>query len=384
MSYMNRKKIISNYFLVLLILIFSFTGCKTTKYSKKDIDYFRPNKWENKNGFSIAIIPDSQQYVDFLNQKPFKKSNTWKIFYEQTKFLSENSIYNGGDFSFAIHVGDVIEHRSHVFAEWNHAVKCMNNLDGTLPFLIIPGNHDYDMWIDGHQDSGSFMYNYNFGPNSNYFRNKDWYKGSSKNGRNSYCIFDCADTKMLVIGLEVNPDEKTINWAQDILNQYSDLPCILVTHVYISVVQEKAPAGSQPKTIQSNGSSYLQGVNYLYVLDDYRKNHNGYTAIDLWNNFISKNNQIFMVICGHVSGRIRGSGYRIDKNDDGYTTYSIVSDFQSWENGGDGWFTILDFDLENKVIEHSCYSSRKHIYLQGEPFEMSFPIDWDWNERLGK
>jgi len=373
-----------------------FSNCKNTPKTEvstnksiipatKELNIHQ-KKWTNQDGFSIAIIPDTQRYVDFLNQKPLYVVNQWEIFNRQTKYIAENSIINGGDFSFALHVGDVVDHRSHVLSEWTKAAKCMNNLNGQIPFLIVPGNHDYDTWDFKHHTIGSGTYNLFFGPKSKYFKNKTWYKGSYATGRNSYAIFNGADRKFLVIGLELNPDQKTINWARSILNNHKELPCIILIHQYITVSQGKTLTDSKWK-------------NFYFADTNYRESQKGLIPQELWNQFISQHDQIFLVVCGHSYSKNKGAGYRVDKNAHGYTTYSILSNFQSFNNYlndsgieykkeahgcGDGWMSILDINFTNKSIDFSCYNTETKMFLHGEPYEMSFPIDWDWEERFSK
>lgn len=396
-----------------ILLLFSFISCNSNnKTDVTTINNINMNiiknfsstqkQWKNNEGFSIAIIPDSQSYTNMDAQKfnyiPYI-INQWEIYYRQTEFIAANSIQNGGNFSFALHVGDHIEHRNWRPNEWKLSAKCFENLNGQIPVLTVPGNHDYDRWVGtNHQTVGSKTYNKYYGPQSNFFNDKEWYKGSSKEGRNSWAIFNAAGNDFLVIGLELNPDNESILWAQEILNKNKGLPAILLTHAYLSRNQEIIKDEQEiNKEIKSIIPDYVSGVNYKFTESNYRLKYNGWNARKLWEDFVSKNNQIFMVVCGHVGTDTKPCGYRIDKNDNGYTTYSIYSNFQDYRNYlnehnikykkkpkacGDGWFSILDIDLKNKQINFSCFNSETGKTLHGEPFEMSFPIDWDWEERL--
>ena len=385
-----------NYFCFLLLLCFFICSCSSIDKSNKDSisDYesfediqFREKRWINNEGFSIAIIPDTQAYTEVGSQtfspKPYV-IDQWKIYYRMTEFIAGNSVKNGGDFSFALHVGDHVEHSGNYQSEWELASKCFSNLNGQIPVLTVPGNHDYDeeRGLDN-QISGSKNFNKNFGPDSVFFKDKPWYKGSFADGKNSYAIFDACGRKFLVIGLEVNPDDNAIRWAQSVLDENKKLPAIILTHAYLHYNREM--------------SGDTKNKNFKFTNAKYRKKESSWTPAKLWKDFISENNQIFLVVCGHEGTKKKGCAYRVDKNKDGYTTYSVLSDFQFFSNYlkvhniqnkkktrfcGDGWFSILDIDLQNKQIDFSCFNSDTGRFLKGEPFEMSFPIDWDWNERL--
>ena len=388
----------------IFIFLFLIISCKSNQIdifslkpseNNKNLD-FRPNKWTNSEGFSIAIIPDTQSYVDVKSQTFYKKPypiNQWEIYYRQTKFIADHSIQNGGDFAFALHVGDHVEKCSKQEFEWIADNKALNNLNNNIPFLTVPGNHDYDKWILNKQVEGSKKYNKYLGPDSSFFKDKYWYKGSSKEGRNSYAIFNAANQKILVIGLELNPDEDSIKWAQDILNQYNTLPTIILIHQYLSSVQKNK---FSKKTNEIN-PNHIHNINYNFSKTNYRTLHKGWLPEQIWKDFISQNNQIFLVISGHVGTPNKGCGYRIDKNKAGFTTYSFFSNFQFYNkylsnlnleynkkprDCGDGWMSVIDIDLTNKKIDFSCFNSDTGLFINQEPYMMTFPIDWNWEERF--
>ncbi|MBR5646581.1 MAG: metallophosphoesterase [Treponema sp.] len=387
------KKIL---FIIGFVLSFaSIISCKSSNGTpetvlssevKNPVSY-NGKKWQNNEGFSIAIIPDSQAYVNYAAQttspEPYV-TDQWKIYYRQTEFIARNSVQNGGYFSFVLHVGDHVEHSAAYQIEWDLAVKCFANLDGQIPVLTVPGNHDYDGYNRYTQESwGSQYYNKYFGPDSVFFKNKSWYKGSYEDGKNSCAVFDACGKKFLVIGLEVNPDDNAIRWAQKVLDENKNLPAIILTHAYLHFNKEF--------------SFNPDNKNYRYTNARYRRKVSDWTPKKLWNDFISRNNQIFLVICGHEATRTKACSYRIDKNKNGYTTYSVLSDFQFYSDYlkknnipnkkktlfcGDGWFSVLDINLKDKTIDFSCFNSETGETKKGEPFELSFPIDWDWDERL--
>ena len=129
--------------------------------------------------FTVAMIPDTQNYVDYRHQKwsgfPFDATEQ---LYQQMRWVADNARSNGGDIVFATHVGDVWQH----YSEWMDpaheargfrwisnggsevamspkvhtrafeipaSVQAFQLIAGKLPFSIIPGNHDYDaLWTD--------------------------------------------------------------------------------------------------------------------------------------------------------------------------------------------------------------------------------------------
>lgn len=161
--------------------------------------------------FTLAVIPDSQNYCDYRYQKtsnpPFA-INQSEIYKRQIEYIVDNSNSKGGSIYFAIHLGDNVNNFGAKKIEWEIADSVLSLLDGVLPFGIVPGNHDYDkVWNDNGQwkIKGTKNFEKYFGANSKHFKTKDWYVDSYKGGVNSCIIFDANGIKIMFLGLEVQP-----------------------------------------------------------------------------------------------------------------------------------------------------------------------------------
>lgn len=131
------------------------------------------------DSFTIAVIPDTQNYMDYTHQKaegfPF---NANEQFFAQMAYIAANVESAGGDIAFVTSLGDVWQHQSLLidpahekrgfkrapnpvmdshFAptektrtiEMPAARKGFAMIAGKVPFSVVPGNHDYDaMWTD--------------------------------------------------------------------------------------------------------------------------------------------------------------------------------------------------------------------------------------------
>src|SRR5690606_36132263 len=65
--------------------------------------------------FTVAMIPDTQNYMDFTRQKAEGfPLDAVDLYYEQMRYIGDNARSNGGDIVFATHVGDVWQH----YSEW--------------------------------------------------------------------------------------------------------------------------------------------------------------------------------------------------------------------------------------------------------------------------
>ncbi len=343
---------------------------------------------DDENSFSVVLIPDQQSYVDYKLQADtrFKYPvNQREIYYRQMDYVKNNSFKNNGDFVFAVFLGDFVAHESRYQKEWIWADEATSKLIDNIPYGFVPGNHDYDgvyskdNW-KSKQIIGWTTYSKYFGPSSKYFKNMDWFGGSTANGLNQWSIFSFKDFQILYIGLEIEPSDKRLAWAQKVIDEHPGIPTIVATHVYLTCNVEK--------------DNISQGA---YVTETLRPYTDSNSPIQIWEKFISKNNQIFMVLSGHAFKNDYGESLRIDINKYNQPVYSIMTDYQGrrhyleWkkikhnlekiEECGDGWIRILDFDLKEKNIHVTTYNPEFEMYEVDKASDYNLPITWEWGGR---
>lgn len=374
------------------------------------------NQQQNNNKektFTIAVIPDTQNYLDYTHQK----SDGFALdaadqFLSQMKYLAERSINNGGDIVFAIHLGDVWQHQTVAMDEahkkegfqaihnpWlaSHVYPAPEKVFGfevpkakegfrilsesKIPFGVVPGNHDYDaMWsaagwtptddpkkismnieaIGRLHAGGLETFRNVFGADSEFFKNKKWYVASYDGGTNSAQIFNAGGYKFLHLALEMSPRDDVLNWATTIIKKYNGLPTLVTTHDYLS----------------SNNEKKSVPIIDFHAVDPKHNN-----AQMIWDKFVSQHAQIFMVLSGHQHGQ----GLLIEKNQFNQNVYQILSDYQDrGQSGldkgqpidrftgkpvgiGDGWLRLMTFDFSAKIplINIDTYSSHYHSDSNG-------------------
>lgn len=351
--------------------------------------------------FTLAVIPDTQNYIDFRHQKAEGfELDAGELFIEQMQYIADNSIANGGDIAFVASVGDVWQHQTKTIDEGHLqrgiglepdpilarrakrteqvlAIELPKAIEGYriisragLPFGVAPGNHDYDAaWsVAGYppnrtktfselsrtvEDFGMLhvggLDNFRsvFGDNSDFFRGKSWYIASHKGGANSAQKFSAGGYTFLHIALEMQPGDEVLAWVESVLSANPGLPTIITTHDYLS----------------SSGARLPQPLVDLARVEP--EHHN--SAQQLWEKLLSQHDQIFMVLCGHQYGQ----SLRVDANADGKPVYQVLADYQTRgqaaiEAGrtrrvgiGDGWLRLMRFDLgtEPATITVKTYSS---------------------------
>lgn len=348
-----------------------------------------PAAAEGDGRFTIAVIPDTQNYIDFRHQRdegfPFDAS---ALFLEQMAYIAAHTEAEGGQIAFVTSMGDTWQNQSleidpgHVMRgqravpnphfwepvrfsprtlefEMPMAQAGYRLIAGKVPFSVVPGNHDYDaMWTDsrfppaevfdpadirtlGFQHPGGLSnFQAVFGEHSEFFAGQDWYVAANDGGADSAQVFEAEGWRFLHIGLQFDAPDSSLEWAAQVIAAHPGLPTIVSTHDYMHRSGARRP------------SRTVDGA----LVDP--EGHN--TPEQVWEKLISQHDQIFMVLCGHQSGQ----SFRVDDNAFGHPVYQILADYQGrWQsakdagvtdnNGsmdvGDGWMRFMDFDMTGET-----------------------------------
>lgn len=360
--------------------------------------------------FTIAVIPDTQNYVDYNHQTAegfaFDAS---KLFLQQMRYIADNLESEGGEIAFVTSVGDVWQHQT-LEMDPEHAALGFRRvanpaldayfaptpkvlsveipavregfamIAGKVPFAVAPGNHDHDaMWTDADHPpaeiirsaadvgmlhaGGLSTFKSVFSDQSDYFRGQPWYVAAHDDGASSAQIFSGGRRDFLHISLVFAPMDDTLDWAEQVMASYPGLPTLITTHEYIN----------------NDGERLANPVIDQHAVDP---RHN--TPEMLWEKFISKNDQIFLVICGHHHGQ----AYRVDPNAFGNEVHQVLADYQDRRQTaidagakmlqgkgiGDGWMRMMEFDFSEETprIRVRTYSTHYNI----ESSDLETYADW--------
>ena len=362
--------------------------------------------------FTIVMLPDTQNYVDFTRQKAAGFAlDSSDLYLRHMEHFACRGVANGGDVVFVAAVGDVWQHvlrgtdpehesRGVRSVGGNAGFSALIKADETLnfeipmavrgyrllraagvPFGVPPGNHDYDAWwtapvagtvaADAGPDAlanvppenqeihvgGLEAFKEAFGSDSEFFRDENWYVAAFNGGTSSAQIFSADGYRFLHVALEMQAGDPVLAWAQQVLDDHPGLPTLVSTHDYLSKRGERRPLDNMDLALADPG----------YNND----------AETIWRNFISRNDQIFMVLCGHQAGQ----ALRVDQNEAGHAVYQILADYQDrgqagldanqppGPNGrpaaiGDGWYREMTFDLagESPRVQIRTYSTHYRAY----------------------
>ena len=318
--------------------------------------------------FTIAVIPDTQNYVDDTKPQP----DSFATFKAETRYLASEG--RALKLAFVTHVGDVVQHGDGTSSpgaasysaglEWTRAQQAMGILEETgVPFGMSIGNHDYDNsgYTVGDQPlTSNVMWRRYFGSRSALFEGKPWYGGASDElahdpGLSSYQTFTAAGRYFLHISLEMEASDDALAWAQQVIDSHPGYATIITTHEYINAPEQ----GDDRPPLRAPAERVAATPRYR------RGSPAGWNdAQGVWDKLIAKNAQVFMVLCGHawrpaVNGVSKSENIRIDNDAAGHPVYQILTDYQGntlASSGGDGWLRLMKFDLRDHTIHFSTYS----------------------------
>ena len=300
-----------------------------------------------KGDFTIVALPDTQFYSQSYPN----------IFIDQTQWIVDNR--GSLNIAFVTHLGDVVQNGDNVgdSIEWERADAAMRLLEDPattllalgIPFGVAVGNHD-----QGDASGNNIFFNQFFGVNRftggtdssglmtqmlpGIYRN--YYGGHyGSDNDNHYELFSAGGMDFIIIHLEydTSPDAAVITWSDGLLAAYPSRRAIVVTHYLMET---------------GNGGAFsTQGQ-------------------AIWNELKDRPN-LFLMLGGHVSGE----GRRTDTGTNGNTVYSLLADYQSLSNGGNGWLRILDFSPATNEIRIMTYSPTLDQYQTDDDSQFTLSYD---------
>src|SRR3546814_12741238 len=87
---------------------------------------------QDPDAFTIAVIPDTQNYIDFSHQREAGfPIDAKEIFFDQMEYIARNARSAGGDIVFATAVGDIWQHGSKPI-DAKHAAMGQKSISNTV------------------------------------------------------------------------------------------------------------------------------------------------------------------------------------------------------------------------------------------------------------
>ncbi len=260
--------------------------------------------------WSFAVLPDTQIAV---RDHP-------ALFEAQTEWLATNV---DAGLRFVLHVGDITDHNDD--REWDVAEAAIRRMDGRIPYVLIPGNHDYG------EGGSAFDRSTQLGDR---FPLAEWqtqptFGGASRPDRpdSTYHVFETPEGPWLVLALEFAPTEATVVWAAGVLERHATLPAILLTHAYLYFDDTRYDEAI-------DGQLWAPGS---YVL---AREEPVYDGQALYEALVETHPNVVLVFCGHTLGD--GLARISTRRADGTYVHEVLANYQHQPNGGDGFLRVVE------------------------------------------
>ena len=313
-----------------------------------------------EGGSTMILLGDPQGYEKYdINQGIFEICTSWIA--DNVEHLNIKAVLCTGDL---VEQNDNNALNRNMLNQtsrqmWASVSRAFERLDGRVPYITSPGNHDYG--FKASEDTHTYF--------------PDWFpaerqgralldvlvsehpnregRASIENSATRYEIPGWSH-KILVISAEFCPSDAVLEWARGLCEKYSDDYVIFITHSYMKCAgkcgnelytsAEKYPLSQQP------------GNNY---------------GRQIWDKLVYPVPNLRLVLCGHhghsdfrKTGKdnyAENMGWRVDNNSAGKPVGQMMFNVQTlgggWEgNGGDGWLRIIEFLPDGRTIKFRTYS----------------------------
>ena len=278
----------------------------------------------------VAVFGDIQYYTtSSTTADMYKKSIEWII----------NRSKEGYHFACVLHTGDITQ--SNLPYQYEFFYRATKELAKDIPYFSMIGNHDYT-W-DGQKITNrknTLFNDYVRFPLSTK-KVVSWFEEGRMENVIVENIINGQHYDLLI--LEFGPREEVVTWANEFVKQHPERNFILLTHEYL----EK---GGGRRV--SNLSCEIQLEKNSYVTPD-----------QLWEQLIKCNDNIRMVLCGHVGGLY---SITVDVNDYGREIPQIQHNIQGADYRYDNWLMLWDFPVQSDSARVFIYNTKTGKYYNDQ------------------
>jgi hypothetical protein len=265
--------------------------------------------------FAIAVLPDTQFYT------AARKGGKPEMLFAQIEWVLSNRVNR--NIVYMTTEGDISNDGNKHPVQWLRATNAFFRLEdpvrtglpGGLPWSAVVGNHDT-------HSGGTTLFNTFLG--TNHFAGHSYYGGHyGANNDSHYDLFSAGGQDFIVLALTMGAgsDTNLMRWANEVLRAYADRQAMVVTHSLLGPAAWPHPA---PWT--------KEGLKIFPAL--------------------TNKPNLFLMLCGHR----HGEGRRHEVLGNGQSVDVVLSDYQSYTNGGSGFMRLMEFSPRNQTIRVKTFS----------------------------
>lgn len=269
--------------------------------------------------FSLVAIPDAQNYA----------STYPSIYYSQMNWVVNNKTTD--NIKFVMSLGDNINTAANS-SEWTNATTAYD--------LLTAGGVQYGLSLGNHDGAPSSTIAFNSAFATRLATAPNNCVGMGVDMDNTYCTFSASGMDFIVLFIEYDDTMTTgsnpvLVWADGVLTSHATSRAIVVTHNLLST-----------NNFTAQGSAIYEKL----------KTHAN----------------LFLMLGGHSDT----TGQRSDTYN-GYTVYSLRSDYQSVDGQQSGYLRVMRFSPTNDLIYVTTYSPNqvKSLTDTGNQFSLAYAMD---------
>ncbi|HZS29415.1 MAG TPA: carboxypeptidase regulatory-like domain-containing protein [Candidatus Angelobacter sp.] len=290
--------------------------------------------------FTIVALPDTQFYSSTYPQ----------IFAAETQWIADH--VQDQNIQLVAGLGDIVDGGGEL-TQWQNAAAAYRLIAGKVPYMIALGNHDYDKNNPAGRTASTQNFNSFFGPA--YYAGASWYRGSFPAGSNEnfYGVITVNNRSYLIVVLEFAARDSALSWADGIIKANQDKDVIIVTHMFTYADNTRIS-----QCDENSAASFGVG-----------QDNNGE---DMWWKLVRKYPNIHLVLSGHVVEG-DGTGRRMDLGASGNLVNQILSDYQSYPSGGNGYLRLIRISPSLNRVSVSTYSPFLDSFLTDDHNQFVVP-----------
>ncbi len=361
-----------------------------------------PNKWiepnfESDYAYSFAFVGDTQ-YLScgdyYLGTK--KLQAVYKYIADTADERKLEHVFVLGDMTDLGYKNDGnlagAYYTTPVTTEWEIVKSAISQLDGVIPYSIVRGNHDdymmddyfnkapYTTQFDGcggfYSDSNAKWTDISGVTKSREADNPNAYVyWSASTGRhtttvaNSWKTVNIGGVDYLFMTVDFNPTDNVLNWVDQTLAKYPNHKAIITTHSYLD---------GNGEVISSDDGSTM----YLF----------GNPGTVLWDEVLSRHENVFMIVSGHTGGV--APTYSYNRGVNGNEVLQVLVDPQVYDakeidpNGtiehgtqDTGLILYMNFSNDGKRITFDYYSPLLNKFLKNTNHTIYIEADETANDK---
>ncbi len=338
------------------IAYYDFNEVESTIYDKSGNEYNAEYKavWIDEEpvvddfDYSMVVVGD-QQYLNRL----YGESGDMDTMYDYIVDFASDS---DNKVEYLFNMGDITDQSTQ--AEWDRAVKGFDMLTEIgVDYSFVRGNHDL---LAG--------YNANLAYDK---YGRDIVDGTYCGDMTSYYkTLEIGGVNYLMLVLDYAPKDEVLEWANTIVKKHPLHNVIVATHGYAT------PADYDNLILWENTED-LDTNHPFYVYND---------GVDIWEKFISKHDNISLVLCGHTL--TKNVVTRTDVGDNGNVVTTMLVNPQETDNvmkkagyeHGSGLVTHLYFSNGGKDVQIRYYSTVLNKWFRSDSqYSISLDVIGDDN-----